>query len=181
MKSRYRFLSASEFLTRSERHSTTLHWMCFLFIVLRPPEEIVHATLYCRCVRSHTEEVKTHLEMASTGKVHTGESVEHVGVLCVLTTVYSPWVNSSLPFGQVGRMSSFMPRIQIDFLRLPYPFIKGETEKPLLLEKVLWSMFCHDRLLVTGFCSQCLCVLKQRKEYYFSTTFLLIIRKLINW
>lgn len=172
----------------SERHSTTLHWMCFLFIVLWPPEEIVHATLYCICVRSHTEEVETHLEMGSTGKVHTGESVEHVGVLCVLTTVYSPWVNSSPPIRsfstwgqQVGRMSSLTPKIQIDFLKLPCPFTKGETEKFLLLEKVLRGMFCQDRLLVIGFCSQCLCVLKQRKEYYFSTTFLLIIRKLINW
>lgn len=73
-----------------------------------------------------------------------------------------------------------MARIQIDFLRLLSPFAKGETEKPLLLEKVLRGMFCHHRLLVTGFCSQCLCVLKQKKEYYFSTTFLLIIRKLIN-
>lgn len=73
-----------------ETFNNTLLDVLPFFIILRPPEEIVHATLYCMCVRSHNEEIETYLEMASTGKVQMGENVEHVGVLCVLTILYSP-------------------------------------------------------------------------------------------
>lgn len=76
-----------------------------------------------------------------------------------LTAIHSPGVSNNLLILAHFRKAAwedftFMQRIQIDFLSLFYPFTKREIGKTLLLEKVLRGVFCHDRLLDVGICSQ---------------------------
>lgn len=69
---------------------------------------------------SHTEEVETHLEMASIEKVHMDESIELVAVSCVLTVIHSPCIGNSLLILFHFRKAAwedftFMQRIQVHF------------------------------------------------------------------